>query len=69
MNTWDESRQCPDVATLGPTLRGIGGRFWYIARLNILTAIHDSTKQAICLALLGKIAGTSRQWAAFKDRS
>jgi hypothetical protein len=48
MNALDELRQCTDVATLKPALPRICERFGRIARLDILTAIHESTKQAIC---------------------
>jgi len=53
MNALDELRQCPDVATLKPALPGIYERFGRIARLDILTAMHEGTKQAICFLRLG----------------
>lgn len=52
MNALDELRQCRDVATLKPALHKVCERFGRISRLDILTAMHEGTKQAICFLRL-----------------
>ncbi|NMM07536.1 RNA-binding protein [Polaromonas sp.] len=52
MNALDDLRQCPDVATLKPALQKLCEKFGKIARLDILTAMHEGTKQAICFLRL-----------------
>ena len=52
MNALDDLRQCPDVATLKPALQKLCEKFGKIARLDVLTAMHDGTKQAICFLRL-----------------
>ncbi|MDP2255546.1 MAG: hypothetical protein Q8K05_05740 [Polaromonas sp.] len=59
MNALDESRQCPDVATLKPAWPRMCERFGRIARRPILTAIP----------VLGEVSDLSCQWAEFEDRS
>jgi hypothetical protein len=48
MNALDESRKCADVAIFKPAFPAMGNRFEHIARLDILKAIHDGTKQVLC---------------------
>ena len=52
MNALDDLRQCPDVATLKPALQKLCEKFGKIARLDVLTAMHEGTKQAICFLRL-----------------
>ena len=52
MNALDDLRQCPDVATLKPALQRLCEKFGKIARLDVLTAMHEGTKQAICFLRL-----------------
>lgn len=52
MNALIELRQCPDVATLKPALQRLAGGFGRIKRLDILTTMHERTKQAICFLRL-----------------
>lgn len=48
MNALDRLSQFPDVATLKPALYGLCEKYGRIARLDVLTAIHEGTRQAIC---------------------
>jgi hypothetical protein len=48
MNALDELRQYPDAATLKPALQGLCEKFGGVARLDVLTAMHEGIKQAIC---------------------
>jgi hypothetical protein len=43
-----ELRQHRDVSSLKSALHQLCGQFGRIARLDILTAMHEGTKQAIC---------------------
>jgi hypothetical protein len=43
-----ELRQHTDVASLKSTLQKLCSEFGRITRLDILTAMHEGTKQAIC---------------------
>ena len=52
MNAIEELRHCPDVATLKPALQRLCGKFGQIANLDILTAMHEDTMQAICFLRL-----------------
>jgi len=52
MNALEELGHCPDVATLKPALQRLCGKFGRIARLDVLTAMHEGTKQAICFLRL-----------------
>jgi hypothetical protein len=52
MNALDELGHCPDVATLKPALQRLCGKFGRIARLDVLTAMHEGRKQAICFLRL-----------------
>ena len=52
MNALDMLRRCPDVATLKPALYGLCEKFGRVARLDVLTAIHQGTRQAICFLKL-----------------
>ena len=48
LNALDDLRQCRDVATLKPALQKLCEKFGKVARLDVLTAMHEGTKQAIC---------------------
>lgn len=48
MSALAELRQHSDVASLKSALHHLCGEFGRIARLDILTAIHEGTTQAIC---------------------
>ncbi len=48
MSALAELRQHSDVTTLKTALHELCSRFGRIARLDILTAKHEDTKQAIC---------------------
>jgi hypothetical protein len=52
VNALDDLRQCPDVATLKPALQRLCEKFGKIARLDVLTAMHEGAKQAICFLRL-----------------
>jgi len=52
MNPLDRLRNCPDVVTLKPALHRLCGKFGRVARLDVLTAIHEGTRQAICFLRL-----------------
>lgn len=52
MNALEELRHCPDVATLKPALQKLCEKFGRIANLDVLTAMHEGTKQAICFLRL-----------------
>jgi hypothetical protein len=52
VNALDDLKQCPDVATLKPALQKLCEKFGKIARLDVLTAMHEGTKQAICFLRL-----------------
>jgi hypothetical protein len=52
MNGLEELRHCPDVPTLKPALRRLCEKFGRIANLDVLTAMHEDTKQAICFLRL-----------------
>lgn len=48
MSTLAELRQYSDVASLKSALHQLCSEFGRITRLDILTAMHEGTKQAIC---------------------
>ncbi|MFZ2296383.1 MAG: RNA-binding protein [Polaromonas sp.] len=48
MNAFDNLRHYKDVATLKPALHRLCEQFGRIARLDVLTAAHEGTRQAIC---------------------
>ncbi len=48
MTTLAELRQHSDVSSLKSALLQLCGEFGRITRLDILTAMHEGTKQAIC---------------------
>lgn len=48
MNALDELGQYPDAATLKPALQGLCEKFGRVARLDVLTSMHEGIKQAIC---------------------
>ena len=52
MTVLDSLRRCPDVATLKPALHKICEKFGRVSRLDVLTAIHEGTRQAICFLRL-----------------
>jgi hypothetical protein len=52
VNALDDLRQCPDVATLKPALLTLCEKFGKVARLDVLTALHEGTRQAICFLRL-----------------
>ena len=52
MTSLDGLRHCPDVATLKPALQRLCENFGRVIRLDVLTAIHEGTKQAICFLRL-----------------
>lgn len=43
----DQLQQCPDVATLQSTLRGLCARFGSVTQLNILPAAHAGKQPAL----------------------
>ena len=47
MNALDRLRYCPDIATLKPALQGVCEKFGHVTRLDVLSAIHEGTRQAI----------------------
>jgi hypothetical protein len=48
----DRLRHYPDVASLKPALREICEEFGRVTRLDVLTSLHEGTKQAICFLRL-----------------
>ena len=52
MNPLDRLRHCPDVATLKPALQRLCEKFGQVTRLDVLTSIHEGTRQAICFLRL-----------------
>lgn len=52
MTALDRLRRCPDVATLKPALHRLCEKFGRVSRLEVLTAIHEGTRQAICFLRL-----------------
>ena len=52
MTALDRLRHCRDVATLKPILHSMCEKFGRVTRLDVLTAIHEGTKQAICFLRL-----------------
>lgn len=52
MTALDELRQYPTVDALKPALRRLCEKFGRIARLDVLTAVHEGTRQAICFLKL-----------------
>ena len=52
MNPLDRLRHCPDVATLKPALQKLCEKFGQVTRLDVLTSIHEGTRQAICFLRL-----------------
>lgn len=52
MTDIDRLRHCPDIATLKPALHQLCEKFGRVARLDVLTAIHEGKKQAICFLRL-----------------
>ena len=48
MSTLAELRQYSDVSSLKSALHQLCSEFGRITRLDILTAMHEGTKQAIC---------------------
>ncbi|CAN5157714.1 hypothetical protein BH10PSE16_BH10PSE16_25940 [soil metagenome] len=52
MTALDGLRHCPDVTTLKPALHRLCETFGRVARLDVLTAMHEGTRQAICFLRL-----------------
>ena len=52
MNALDRLRYCPDIATVKPALQGVCEKFGHVTRLDVLSAIHGGTRQAICFLRL-----------------
>lgn len=48
MNVRDGLPQFTDIATLKPALYSLCEKYGRVARLDVLTAIHEGTRQAIC---------------------
>ena len=55
MTALDELRQYPTVDALKPALRRLCEKFGRIARLDVLTAVHEGTRQAICFLKLDSL--------------
>ena len=52
MTALDELKQYPTVDALKPALKRLCEKFGRIARLDVLTAVHEGTRQAICFLKL-----------------
>ncbi len=52
MNALENLRQYSDLAALKPALYRLCEKYGRIARLDVLTAIHEGTRQAICFLKL-----------------
>lgn len=52
MNALEKLGHCPDVATLKPALQRLCEKFGQVERLDVLTAIHQGTRQAVCFLRL-----------------
>lgn len=52
MTALDRLRHCPDIATLKPELHRLCEKFGHVARLDVLTAIHEGMRQAVCFLRL-----------------
>ncbi|SFC24132.1 hypothetical protein SAMN05216344_11221 [Polaromonas sp. OV174] len=52
MNALEELSQCPNIATLKPALQRLCEKFGRIASLDVLTAMHEGRRQAICFLRL-----------------
>lgn len=52
MNPLDRLRHCPNVATLKPALHRLCEKYGKVTRLDVLTSIHEGTRQAICFLRL-----------------
>lgn len=52
MTALDRLGRCPDAATLKPALHRLCEKFGRVSRLEVLTAIHEGTRQAICFLRL-----------------
>jgi hypothetical protein len=52
MTALDRLRHCPDVTTLKPALHRLCETFGRVAKLDVLTAMHEGTRQAICFLRL-----------------
>ena len=52
MTALDELKQYPNVEALRPALRRLCEKFGRITRLDVLTAVHEGTRQAICFLQL-----------------
>lgn len=52
MNPLDRLQNCPDADTLKPELHSLCEKFGKITRLDVLTSVHEGTRQAICFLRL-----------------
>jgi hypothetical protein len=52
MNALEKLGHCPDVVTLKSDLQRLCETFGRVARLNVLTAMHEGRKQATCFLRL-----------------
>lgn len=52
MNPLDRLQNCPDAATLKPELHRLCEKFGKVTRLDVLTSVHEGTRQAICFLRL-----------------
>ena len=52
MDALEQLRHCPDVETLKSALRRLCEKFGQIETLDVLTTMHEGTKQAICFLRL-----------------
>ena len=52
MNALEQLKRCPDVETLKSALRRLCERFGQVETMDVLTTMHEGTKQAICFLRL-----------------
>lgn len=64
MTALDELRDYPNADTLRPALQKLCEKFGQIARLDVLTAVHGSTRQAICFL---RLESPEKEYALMKS--